>query len=139
MLADVKVTSSSAENCSSFCLNTKTFDSKPFKCLSFDYCPMQESCIFYTSMVTDPSVISQSAPVCEHYSMKPNNRIFEIYFMNVIFYCSNKNYLFYMYLIFESFLLQVATNKRRIRPSWKSHSDSYQNNIIRSKNFKISF
>ena len=93
MLANVKLTSTSAEYCASFCLNTTTFDSKPFKCLSFDYCPMQASCVFYTSKDTDPSVISQSAPVCEHYPKKPNNRIFEIYFMSVNFICSNKNYL----------------------------------------------
>ena len=85
MLANFKFESSSAEDCASFCLNATTFDSKPFKCLSFDYCPMQQICSFYSSTDTDPSVISESSPVCEHHSKKPNNRIFEIYFMSVNF------------------------------------------------------
>lgn len=68
-LAQYKVASSSAETCAQYCLTSSATDSNVFKCLSFDFCPTQQACVFYNfTLTTDPSVISQSSPECDHYS-----------------------------------------------------------------------
>lgn len=70
-----KVVSSSPEDCAFKCLNDSSGSS--YKCLSFDVCrnpvggPSTSSyvCAFYDrSFVTDPSVILEGQPSCDHYS-----------------------------------------------------------------------
>ena len=64
-----KIKTSSAEACAKFCLDTSVLDSDAFKCLSFDYCASEEACSFYNfTLTTDPSIISESSPLCDHYS-----------------------------------------------------------------------
>ncbi len=69
--AKFKLESSSAENCAYVCLNSSVINSDSFKCLSFDYCVDTKLCAFYSfSHLTDPSVVTQTAPFCDHYSSK---------------------------------------------------------------------
>lgn len=73
-----KVVSSSPEDCAFKCLNDSSGSSpNSYKCLSFDVCrnpvggPSTSSyvCAFYDrSFVTDPSVILEGQPSCDHYS-----------------------------------------------------------------------
>lgn len=73
-----KVVSSSPEDCAFKCLNDSSGSSPgSYKCLSFDVCrnpvggPSTSSyvCAFYDrSFVTDPSVILEGQPSCDHYS-----------------------------------------------------------------------
>ena len=72
-----KVVSSSAEDCAHKCLTDSGNSQTSYKCLSFDVCrnpvggPGASSfvCAFYDrSFVTDPTVILDGQPDCDHYS-----------------------------------------------------------------------
>jgi len=76
-LSTYKIKTSSAEACAKFCLDTSVIDSDAFKCLSFDYCASQEGCSFYNfTLTTDPSIITESSPNCDHYSSSNLNWTF---------------------------------------------------------------
>jgi hypothetical protein len=70
----------SAKNCASICLNDTVYStaSQDYKCVSFDVCQVSADvkdgvyCSFYNySTSTDPDVVLETAPECDHYtSMK---------------------------------------------------------------------
>ncbi len=70
--------SHSARNCAFICLNDTVYtQGEDYKCVSFDVCQVSDNkkdgvfCSFYNSSTsTDPDVIVESAPECDHYSSK---------------------------------------------------------------------
>ena len=69
--AKYQISSVSAENCAFVCLNSSIVFSDTYKCLSFDFCSDSNKCAFYSfSHLTDPNVITETAPLCDHYSSK---------------------------------------------------------------------
>jgi hypothetical protein len=63
----------SLEDCAQACLSESQYEVLSFKCLSFDFCKNPSDlgfiCSLYNASVfTDPDVIVESAPSCDHYS-----------------------------------------------------------------------
>ena len=75
----------SPTKCASLC-NSKTdmssiTQNNDFRCRSFDYCSESGTtnyyCSFYDSIITDPDIVSQNAPTCDHYSSNLIKILFE--------------------------------------------------------------
>ncbi len=67
-----KLEATTPEKCAIICLNDSVLKTNYYRCLSFDFCPTNTKkfmCSFYNSTFeTDPSLISDSQPECDHYS-----------------------------------------------------------------------
>lgn len=63
----------SPETCAEICLSDSQYNLPlDYKCMSFDVCPQSIGgfmCSFYNySLTTDPQVVSDNMPECDHYS-----------------------------------------------------------------------
>lgn len=90
-----KLPSAGPENCALMCLNDSSLNSNYYRCLSFDLCKNPDTssaspfvCSFYnSSFVTDPSVILDTEPLCDHYSSKKSSPVyFPIFKFYLIFF-----------------------------------------------------